>query len=115
MALADGLWVCTVFPHSMKLEGKPVKSDEEIQTYCWSRQHMLPQRSGHCHGKMQTMRSDMYSYAKTIQRISWGALPKGAARDLRQVLARGSEAATRKLHGHRGCFGRDLPNLHLMG
>ena len=61
--------------HSMKLEGEPVKSDEEIQTYCWSPAYAAPEVR-HCHGKMQTMRSDMYSYAKTIERISWGALPK---------------------------------------
>ena len=61
--------------HSMRLEGHPVKSDEEIQTYCWTPAYAAPEVR-HCDGKMQTMRSDMYSYAKTIQRISWGALPK---------------------------------------
>ena len=60
--------------HSMKLKGKPVKSDEEIETYGFTPAYAAPEVT-HCHGKMQTMRSDMYSYAKTIQRISWGALP----------------------------------------
>ena len=59
--------------HSMRLEG-PVKSDEEIQTHCWSPAYAAPEVR-QCHGKMQTVKSDMYSYARTIEKISWGALP----------------------------------------
>ena len=51
--------------HSMKLEGTPVKSDEEIETYGFTPAYAAPEVT-HCHGKMQTMRSDMYSYAKTL-------------------------------------------------
>ena len=100
--------------HSMGLEGQPVKRDEEIQTHCWSPAYAAPEvRKGL--GKIQTMRSDMYSYAKTIEKDQLGCLAKGVAGGLRQVPSRGPKAATQKFHGHRSCFGRGLPNVHLMG
>ena len=55
--------------HSMSFESRPVKNDEKIAAYGWTPAFAAPEVKK-CRGKWQTMRSDMYSYAKTLQMIS---------------------------------------------
>ena len=54
--------------HSMSFENRPVESDEKIEAYGWTPAFAAPEVKM-CRGKWQTMRSDMYSYAKTLQAI----------------------------------------------
>ena len=54
--------------HSMKPERMPVKSDEHIETYGWTPAFAAPEVRN-CNGRLQTVRSDMFSYAKTLDKI----------------------------------------------
>ena len=55
--------------HSMLLEAGPIKSDDKIEAHGWTQAYAAPEVK-ECNGKWQTMRSDMYSYAKTLVEIN---------------------------------------------
>ena len=55
--------------NAMLPEGTPLSSAEQIQTHGWTRAYAAPEVVS-CGGAWQTIRSDMYSWAKTIHLIS---------------------------------------------
>ena len=55
--------------HSMRLEREPVKNDEELEVYGWTPAFAAPEVHRY-RGKWQTVRSDMFSYAMTLKKIS---------------------------------------------
>ena len=55
--------------HSMNPERVRVKSNEQIETYGWTPAFAAPEVHK-CNGKLQTVRSDMFSYAMTLKKIS---------------------------------------------
>ena len=55
--------------HRVLPENGPVRSNEHIETHGWTPSFAAPEVE-ECKGKWQTVRSDMFSYAKTIMKIS---------------------------------------------
>ena len=100
--------------HSMSAEREPVENDKQIETYGFTPAFAAPEVR-QCGGKRQTMRSDMYSFAKTIEKIGKGFLARGAGGGLQAVLARESNGAARKLSGNCQRLGKELPDVLLVG
>ena len=71
--------------HSMRAEGEPVENDKQIETYGFTPAFAAPEVR-QCGGKRQTMRSDMYSFAKTIEKIGKGSLPEVLEEVCKQCL-----------------------------
>ena len=71
--------------HSMSAESKPVENDMQIETPGFTPGFAAPEVR-QCGGKRQTMRSDMYSFAKTIEKISKGPLPEVLEEVCKQCL-----------------------------
>ena len=71
--------------HSMSAESKPVENDMQIETPGFTPAFAAPEVR-QCGGKRQTMRSDMYSFAKTIEKISKRPLPEVLEEVCKQCL-----------------------------
>ena len=54
--------------HSMHAKRVPIKSDEDIEAHGWTPAFAAPEVH-RCNGRLQTVRSDMFSYAKTLEKI----------------------------------------------
>ena len=71
--------------HGMLPQREPVESNEQIESSGFTPAFAAPEVTQR-HGKTQTVRSDMYSYAKTIEKISKGSLPEVLEEFCKQCL-----------------------------
>ena len=71
--------------HSMSANREPLENDTQIETYGFTPAFAGPEVR-QCGGKRQTMRSDMYSFAKTVEKIGRGSLPEVLEEICKQCL-----------------------------